>query len=280
MNRFFSGIQILRPLNMILCLMAVLIAAFLIGGLSSPNLPYAILTVLCFAGASNILNDILDMNIDRINRPDRILPSGQLRVLDAIIIMSVLYGIGILACTYLHPLGRQIALITVLPLLILYTPLFKSLPFIGNIVVGGILGLVFLFTEGAIHGNANNMWLPFCLAASLSTIRELCKDGADMAGDSTANLNTFPQKFGLISTLWLLRFLSVVLCFIAITPYLIGSYGLVYLTSLILGVEIPLLYSIFIMLSEKSGSDEYIKTAKILKGITMLGMLVILLSGF
>ena len=151
MNRFYAGIQILRPLNMILCLLAVLIAAFLIGGLSSFSLPYTIITVLCFAGASNILNDVLDVHIDRINRPDRVLPSGQLKILEALILMGVLYGIGILACTYLQPLGQQIALITILPFLLLYTPLFKRLPFIGNIVVGCILGLVFLFTEGAIH---------------------------------------------------------------------------------------------------------------------------------
>ena len=264
---------------MILCLLAVLIAAFLTGGLLSELLPYTILTVLCFSGASNILNDVLDVNIDMVNRPDRVLPSGRLKILDALILMGVLYGVGILACTYLQPLGRQIALITVLPLLVLYTPLFKRLPFIGNVLVGSILGLVFVFTEGAIHGNADKMWTPFFLATALSSIRELAKDGADMAGDSTANLKTFPQKFGLISTLWLLRLMTIALCFFAITPYIRGSYGIIYLITLILGVEIPLLYSMFIILNEKSGSGEYVKAAKILKGVTLAGMLVILSSG-
>ena len=194
--------------------------------------------------------------------------------------MGVLYGVGILACTYLQPLGRQIALIIVLPLLILYTPLFKRLPFIGNMVVGGILGLVFLFTEGALNGNVDQMWIPFFLASALSTIRELCKDAADIKGDSIGSLQTFPRKFGLISTLWLLRILSVTLCFFAITPYTSGYYGIVYLILLILGIEIPLLYSMFIILSEKSDSAEYIKVAKILKGVTMVGMLVILSSGY
>ena len=145
MNRFFAGIQILRPLNIILCLLAVLIAAFLIGGLSSFSLPYTIITVLCFAGASNILNDVLDVHIDSVNRPDRVLPLGSLNIIVSLILMGFLFGIGILASTYLHPLGQQIAIITVLPLLVLYNPLFKGLPLIGNIVVGGILGLVFIF---------------------------------------------------------------------------------------------------------------------------------------
>ena len=171
MNRLFAGIQILRPLNMILSLVAVFIAAWLIDGITSPLLPYAGLVVLCFAGASNILNDVLDIHIDEINRPDRVLTSGRLQIRDALILMSILYALGIMAATYLQPSGRQIALIMVLPLLVLYTPLFKRLPFIGNLVVGSILGLVFLFTEGAIHGQVDKMWIPFCLATTLSTIR-------------------------------------------------------------------------------------------------------------
>jgi len=146
-------------------------------------------------------------------------------------------------------------------------------------LVGSILGLVFVFTEGAIHGNADKMWTPFFLATALSSIRELTKDGADMAGDSTANLKTFPQKFGLISTLWFLRCMTTALFFFAIIPYISGRYGIIYLITLILGVEIPMLYSMFIILNEKSGSGEYVKAAKILKGVTLAGMLVILSSG-
>jgi len=280
MNRFFAGIQILRPLNMILCLFAVFIAGWLVDGITSPLFPYTVLVVICFAGASNILNDVLDIHIDEVNRPDRVLPSGQLRIQDALILMGFLYVIGLTACAPLQPLGRQIALITVFPLLVLYTPLFKCLPFIGNIVVGSILGLTFLFTEAAIHGKADKMWIPFFLATALSSIRELCKDATDMAGDSTANLQTFPRKFGLISTLWLLRLLTAILCFFAITPYTSDRYSIIYLAILILGVEIPLLYIMFVVLNEKSGSVDYSKAAKILKGVTIAGMLVILSSSY
>ena len=280
MSRILSSIEILRPLNIILSLLAVFITAWLVDGITSPLLPYASLVVICFAGASNILNDVLDIHIDEVNRPDRVLPSSRLQIKEAILLMGFLYAVGIIACTYLQPLGRIIALTTVLPFLILYTPLFKRLPFIGNIVVGGILGLLFLFTEGAVNGKVDKMWMPFFLATALSTIRELCKDAADMAGDSTANLQTFPRKFGLISTLWLLRLLTAMLCFFAITPYSSDRYGIIYLVILILGVEIPLLYSMFVVLNEKSRSFDYSKVAKILKGVTIVGMLVILSSTF
>ena len=99
MNRIFSSIEILRPLNMILCLLAVFISAWLVNGITSPLLPYTFLVVLCFAGASNILNDVLDIHIDEVNRPDRVLPSGRLRIQDAILLMGFLYLVGIIACT-------------------------------------------------------------------------------------------------------------------------------------------------------------------------------------
>ena len=280
MIKLFASIQILRPFNMILCIISVLIAAFLINGLSSHLLPYTVLVVLCFAGASNILNDVFDVRIDEINQPERVLPSGRLKILEALFIMSFLYVIGILACTYLLPLGQKIALITVLPLLVLYTPLFKRFPFIGNLVIGCIIGLVFLFTEGSINGNADKMWIPFLLATALSTIRELCKDAEDMEGDSTDNLQTFPKKFGLISTLWLLRILSVALCFFAIIPGVNGQYGVAYLITLILGVEIPLLFCVFMILGKNSCSSDYSQGAMILKGITIMGMFVIFSSKF
>lgn len=280
MNRLFAGIQILRPLNMILSLVAVFITAWLVGGIASPLLPYAGLVVLCFAGASNILNDVLDIHVDEINRPNRVLTSGKLQIRDAIILMSILYGIGIMASTYLHPLGRQIALVLVLPLLVLYTPLFKRLPFIGNLVVGSILGLVFLFTEGAIHGYVDKMWIPFCLATTLSTIRELVKDTADMEGDAIGDLQTFPRKFGLVATLWLLRTLTICLCFGASIPYFEGWYGNYYLFLLIGGVALPSLYAVFFQLNEVSISEDYVKTAQVFKGTTLAGMLVILFSTF
>ena len=280
MNRLFASIQILRPLNMILSLFAVFIAAWLVNGITSPLLPYTALVVLCFAGASNILNDVLDIHIDEVNRPDRVLSSGRLKVRDALIIMSILYALGIMATSYLHPLGRQIALILVLPLLVLYTPLFKRLPFIGNLVVGSILGLVFIFTEGAITGYVDKMWIPFCLGTTLSTIRELVKDAVDMDGDAVGDLQTFPRKFGLVATLWLLRILTICLCLGASIPWFENWYGNYYFILLIGAVALPSLYAVFILLHESSGSNDYAITAKVFKATTIGGMMVILSSAF
>ena len=279
MSLLLAGIEILRPLNVSLSLAAVIIASYLLDALNFPLLPHICLVVICFAGASNILNDVLDVHIDEVNRPDRVLTSGRLRIWDALILMSVLYAAGIISSTYLQPLGRQIALILVLPLLVLYTPVFKKLPLIGNVVVGSILGLIFLFTEGAIYGIVDKMWIPFCLSTGLSTIRELVKDGADIEGDAVSDLQTFPRKFGLPATLWTLRIMSVLLCFFALMPGMEGYYNKIYLVLLIFLVELPLLWMMFIKLNITSSSGDYFYSARLLKGITIGGMAVILSTG-
>jgi len=280
MNRLFASIQIVRPLNMILSLIAVFIAAWLINGITSPLLPYTALVVLCFAGASNILNDILDINIDTINRPYRMLPTGRLKIQEALLLMSFLYALGIAATAYLHPIGQQIALALVLPLLALYTPFFKGLPAIGNLIVGAILGLVFIFTEASIMGSVDKMWIPFCLTTTLSFIRELVKDAADMEGDASGDLQTFPRKYGLTTTLWLLRIFTITLSLGATIPWFEGWYGNYYLFLFIGGVALPSLYAVFIILQEASDSGDYAITAQIFKGTTICGMIVIFSTGF
>jgi len=280
MNILIACIEIVRPLNIVLSLIAVIITSYLINAINSPVLPHVTIVVICFAAASNILNDVLDINIDSINRPDRVLISGRLKILDAIILMSALYSTGIIASTYLLPLGQYIALMLVLPLLVLYTPVFKKLPLIGNIVIGSILGLVFLFTEAAIYGTIDKMWIPFCLTAGLSIIRELVKDGADIEGDAVSNLQTFPRKFGLPATLWTLRAMSILLCLFALMPWMEGYYNKIYLILLVLLVELPLLWLLFFKLHGSSIAVDYIQSSHILKGITIAGLIVILSTGF
>ena len=102
MNYIISILKILRPLNIMLSLISAITAAFLIGELGSPLLPYAIITILSYCGGANILNDILDIHIDKINRPERILPSGNLKIIVAKFTMIILFIIGIISSTYIY----------------------------------------------------------------------------------------------------------------------------------------------------------------------------------
>ena len=79
---------------------------------------------------------------------------------------------------------------------------------------------------------------------------------------------------------------AAICAYIAITrgsaalPWFGGWYGIYYFILLIAGVAIPSLYAVFIILNESSVIEDYIKTAQILKGATIAGMIVILSTRF
>ena len=271
--------RLLRPLNLLQGTLAVLVAAAL-----QPAWPAAtailqtLAVLLAFAGASNALNDWFDYPIDRINRPHRPLASGALPRRAGLIIAVFLFAMGTLAALPLPQEARRIALWIALPLLVLYTPVFKPRPLAGNFVVAGILGLAFLFA-GSVFGRLDLMWPPFGLALGFTVLRELIKDIEDVAGDQAGNVATFPVKYGVAAAVRLALALTLALMMGVLLPYILGVYGAIYLTALVVGVELPLLYA-FAYLYKHPDPGGCAWVAKVLKIDIFFGLLAIYLSRF
>ena len=278
MNKYLSIIQIIRPLNVFISLIATIIAALLINQINSPLLPFVCCIIISFVAASNVINDIYDVSIDKINKPKRTLVLGSLSILTSKIIVFVLYTLGSIASLFIHYKGGMFSIFIILPLLILYTPFIKKIVFLGNIFVGTMLGFVFAFTELSIMGHVDKMLVPFLLATTLSTIREIIKDCSDIVGDSTFNVYTLPSILGFPATLWIVRFITSLLCFLGIIPFILNMYGFTYFLLLLTIVELPLIWLVYVQLNITSSSSEYIFAAKALKGITFGGLMVILFT--
>ncbi len=278
MNPFFSYINILRPLNLVFSALSVIIVAYLTHHLSqTATIIHVVIVVVTFAGASNILNDIFDINIDKKNQPHRPLPSGEISVWAALVYMLALYFTGIYTVFNLSPLAIEIALVVVLPTLVLYTPLFKRIPLIGNMAVAAVLGLVFLFSEAAFTGMVSTMWVPAWLAFGLTFIRELVKDVEDVEGDKLNGAKTFPVRFGVQKSLYLVYLLIIVFCLLWWIPYFNNMYGNIYAMTLLFAVEIPLILSIFFLWKNPTSSGCAI-ISRATKWITLGGMVTILCS--
>ena len=96
MSLIFPYINILRPLNLIFAALSVVIVAYLTDSLNQTSIIISgVMVVVSFAGASNILNDLLDINIDKKNKPNRPLPSGKISVWTALVYMLAIYFFGI-----------------------------------------------------------------------------------------------------------------------------------------------------------------------------------------
>jgi geranylgeranylglycerol-phosphate geranylgeranyltransferase len=279
LKKIDAYLKIMRPLNLFQGGIAILVCLTLANPLPRWwQVLLAILIVWAYTGAGNTLNDYYDREIDKINRPQRPIPAGLISPRQALAYAWILFGLGTLAV--LPVFNRQIAVIIPIALffLVAYTPVFKSRPLWGNLIVSGILGMTFLFGS-AIFGDMRPGIVPCCLAFGFNFIREVIKDMQDVKGDQAQGARTFPLVFGLEAARSLVVVSTVVLMLGALVPFFLKIYGLFYLIVLVLTVEIPLGLVIFSIRRDYAPTNCG-RLAALLKGDVFFGLLAIFVGRF
>lgn len=162
--------------------------------------------------ASNALNQIYDLDIDRINKPRRPLPSGRLSLKDAWVFTMATYAVALWLAWLVAPGGRRecfwIVVIATAITVLYSVPPFRTkrlgiwanltiaiprgvlLKVAGWSAVKTIVGVEPWFI-GAIFGL-------FLLGASTT------KDFADMEGDARGGCRTLPIIYGVRKAAWMI----------------------------------------------------------------------------
>lgn len=274
MKYLLGYIMIIRPLNVFLGGLTILISSLIIkyeGPAISVILP--VFVVMFFTIGANTLNDYFDYEIDKINRPDRAISSGLVLRSHALILSLFSFIIGVLIALKLNKDSQLLSIGVSLPLIIAYNVKLKNYALIGNIIVSLILAMSFIYA-GLVFKKTEPLIIPALLAFGLTLIREIVKDLADIKGDKSAGLMTFPIVYGKKKTIILCTILSLFLGIGSFIPFLTGYYNTFYGISLILMVEIPLAVVVIsllnkpVILTAKRGS-------KLLKFCTLGGLLSI-----
>ena len=265
---------ILRPINIVISVITVLICADILNELQNiPLLVYTIMTVVLFIGGANTFNDIRDISTDTINKPYRPIVCGDISMRAAKNYFIILILTGVVFCLFLPVQAILIALFIAVPAIILYSMKFKSKPLLGNLLISFLLGLIFLFC-GFAFGNVSPMIIPATLAFFLTFVRELTKDIEDYVGDNKSGLRTMPIVFGLEKSIHLVIFLALVTGVLSLIPYFVNYYSWYYLIPLTLGVELPLtLVVVLFMLSPTILTAK--KSSVLLKIATIMGIISI-----
>ena len=274
MTTLIYHIKLLRPLNVLISGVAMVIASAILGEVhESTTVLFVVAVVMCYTGAANALNDMMDYEIDLVNRPMRPIPSGHVQKQTALIISMILFSLGSVLCLQLPETAQVISILIAMPLMVIYSRDLKGKPLVGNTTIAFILGVSFLFC-GAAHNNTAPMWIPMMLAFGLTLVREIVKDIADIEGDRSVGLRTFPIATSIDRTIKLIIFLSVCIGVGSILPYMNGTYGIWYGILLILGVEIPMCVVVVLLLNNP-GISSAIHGARILKFSTLLGLIAL-----
>ena len=270
-------LRLTRPVNAVAAAVLTGIGAFVGGGLGAHPLDAGVaMAATAFAtGAGNAINDYFDRDVDRINAPERPIPSGIVTPREALAFSTVLFLGATVVVLSLPIVAIGIALMNLLALLA-YTELFKGLPGVGNALVAYLGGSTFLFGGAAVGEIGVPVVVLFALAALATFARELVKDVEDVAGDREEGLRTLPIVAGERVSLVLAAVSLTVAVLVSPVPYLQGTLGTAYLLAT-LPADALLLYGAYEGFADPSAGQARIRTGMFLAaGAFVLGRLVVL----
>ena len=276
--QLISYIKILRPFNLLISIICVLLAAFILKSLSQDLFPI-ISVIFLLGGFSNIINDIIDYKIDNINRLKRPLVANTISIKSAFL-YSIFLLLGACILTFeFNTLTKSLIFIIIIPLIIFYTPIFKKIPLLGNLVVSFILSMIFVVTSTYLLGAIHYLIIPpFIFSFFLMLIREIVKDIADLKGDKQFNVYTLPAKYGINIAVLFIYFFTFLLFICSVLVYfLYDRYNLLYLFNIIVFIHFPLFFYNY-KLSKNKTSIYCIYLSKFLKLLTIFGVIVIYLA--
>ncbi len=273
-RRLFGLLQIIRPVNVIIAMASVLLAVLICN--PHTRLRDVLLAMLVgglVTSGANAINDYFDIEIDRINRPRRPLPAGLLSPSAARMVAFSLFALALALAAFLGPQSLLIVGVSV-PLVYAYSAVFKTTAVWGNLIVGLISGLAFIF-GGTVAGNLKQAWMPFLFAFVINWAREIIKDIEDMPGDRQARAQTLPIRYGVPAARRLIIALLTGLILLTGAPYLLDLYGRLYLLVVMTLVN-PLLIAVLMELGRELDSRRLRRMSLCLKAAMFSGLAAIL----
>lgn len=231
MRRARALLALTRPPNGVMMFLGVLAGHFVSSG-RAPDLPsaaLAFLTAYCLNGSSMVVNDVVDLDVDRVNAPGRPLPSGAVGVGEALALAVTLGLVGLASSLLLGTVTFAIAA-AFYAIALAYNLRLKPLGLVGNAAVSSTVAAPFLFGSAMASGSLEAGATTLAVLAGLSNLgREVVKGIADVEGDRIRGLRTVALSRG---ERWAaFTGASFVLAAVALSPlpYLLGVLGWAYL---------------------------------------------------
>lgn len=253
-----------------------------------------ILSTLCIAAAGNIINDIYDIETDRINKADKVIVGKLVSEKSAFNLFIALNVIGVLTGFYIANAINKSELFSIFVivsiLLYIYASYLKQTFLIGNFIVSALVSLsilivgIFDLLPNITGGNVNielfffKILLEYALFAfAINFIREIIKDIEDLDGDLKSDMRTMPIVLGKKAAS-IIAFILTIIFAAAIYIYIYDKFfkELIITLYFLIGVIGPLLFTAVLMLLAKTTKDFH-QISNILKLVMLFGMLSLLL---
>lgn len=221
--------KLMRTSNGFLALVAVIAGAVVAGAGAQDyaSIAYLAVSVFLLSGAGIAINDYFDYEIDKINAPDRPLPSGKISKKSALVYTIILFAAGIYLAYLVNIYVLLLAVINML-LEFLYSWKLKPVALIGNSVDSWFAASSFLY-GALITGDLHIVWLLIAMSFFANLGREIYGDVEDVVGDRKMGAKTLPIIAGEKAAILTGRAAIIVAILMSVLPYYFGYFGLRYL---------------------------------------------------
>ena len=191
-TRLNAYLALIRPPNTVMIGLAVVVGEVIAVAPKLPGISEAVfgfLTASLMMAGTMIANDIYDVEIDKVNSPQRPLASGTVKTRDAAV-LSVVLSAAAIGFAALLVLWTFLTALLALALMIYYNTRGKKTGLIGNAVVSFNVALPF-FYGGLAVSSIRPLLFIFSVVAFLANFgREVAKGIADVKGDSLRHVRT------------------------------------------------------------------------------------------
>lgn len=278
MASFSTYWEILRPSNVGLFFLAIMLGSFVVVGTEAffeLKVWLAAISGTLIGSAANVINDVMDIETDKINKPNRPLIRGAMSVSEAKIYWAVLNVLGVIVAFFISNVATAIAVFSVF-VMYLYSTAFKRQILVGNLIVCFIISLGFVY--GAIAMNKfNGIWFPIAFSFLFNLAREILKDLEDVEGDKAQGSKTLALYLGQEKTLIVISSLFLALVIFSVLPYLIGLYGIWYILAVMFFTNSIIVF-VIIEVWRKKTKENFYRLNTILKYAMLTGIISIALG--
>lgn len=212
------------------------------------------ITGFFISASAMVVNDYFDLEVDKINVPNRPLPMKVISKNELILLTLITMLIGFTTAAFLGLIPLSISVIIWL-IGFLYNYKLKDIGLLGNMMVStSVLG-TFIFGGSVVGEPLKDILLTFSVMAFLFNLGgEIAMDAMDVEGDIKRNTKTLAIIFGKNIALIISSVLYIGFILISFIPYILGWVDQNYLLIVVV-IDIVLLCFVARLLKSKTSSE-------------------------
>ena len=181
------------------------------------------------SGSAMIFNDYFDIEVDKVNAPNRPLPSGLISSNTAIVFAIIISLLGLISSFFIN---RAAVFLYIIFWVIgfLYNWKFKEKGLLGNLFVSSSVAVTIIL-GGIVVGNPwNTATLIFSMMLFVFDLgEEIAADAMDIEGDKKRNIKSIAILIGRKKALYISFLLFTIFILLSFLPVLLGLFGSIYL---------------------------------------------------